>query len=215
MQMTGTLSQFRYDVFKRRSALNIWAKIGLTLAAAGLIALSAQIKLPLPWTPIPVTLHTFAILLSAVLLGRWWGGAAVAIYAAAGWAGMPVFNGWSAGVTATAGYLVGFVCLSLFLGYFADRYIRARSFTTMFGLMLFANFALVYIPGLFWLNYWLSAVVGQPVSFTALLSMGLVPFIAGDIIKIGVAALIVKGVTPKKAFGNELDAHKMTGWNIF
>jgi biotin transport system substrate-specific component len=45
--------------------------------------------------------------------------------------------------------------------------------------------------------------------------MGLVPFIAGDIIKIGVAALIVKGVTPKKAFGNELDAHKMAGWNIF
>lgn len=84
----------------------------------------------------------------------------------------------------------------------------------MLGLMLFANFILVYGPGLLQLNLWLTNVKGTPVAFGQLLTMGAIPFIAGDVTKAVIAALIVRGVTPKKAYGKESDGDKWAKWRL-
>ena len=139
----------------------------------------------------------------------------MAIYGGLGVAGVPWFSGWASGLGATGGYIIGFILAALFLGYFTDKYIRSRSFLSMLGLMLFASFALIYIPGLIWLGLWLNVVPGTPAaSFAALLGMGLVPFIAGDIAKTVLAAVIARGVTPKSAYNGEVDKGKWANWRI-
>lgn len=172
---------------------------------AVLTGLLAQTRVYLPWSPIPVTGQTFAVLLAGVLLGRWWGGASLAIYAGLGMAGVPWFSGWASGLGATGGYILGFILAALFLGHFTDKYIRSRGFLSMLGLMLFANFVLIYVPGLIWLWLWLKSIAGTPATFVAVLGMGAIPFIAGDITKSVLAAAIARGITPKLAYNGEAD----------
>jgi len=197
----------------------------MVVGMAGLIGLAAQVRLFLPWSPVPITGQTFAVLLAGVLLGRQWGGISMAVYVAIGaagvpWfapqAGMPIFSSGGIGVLTgtTGGYLLGFILAALFLGYFTDKYIRSRSFFSMLGLMLFANFVLIYVPGLLWLGLWLNMVAGAPASFIALLGMGALPFIVGDIVKAVAAASIARGVTPKQAYNGEVDKDKWASWRL-
>ncbi len=80
--------------------------------------------------------------------------------------------------------------------------------------MLFANFVLIYVPGLLWLGLWLKLVAGSSATFIALLGMGALPFIVGDVIKAIAAAGIARGVTPKKAYNGEVDKGKWTSWRL-
>jgi len=205
----------RYSAYRWRYELSLTKKIALSLGMACVTGLLAQIRMPLPWTPVPITGQTLAVLLAGVLLGRWWGGISLAIYAGLGTVGVPWFNGWSGGVGhlvgPTGGYIIGFILAALFVGHFTDKYIRARTFLPMLGLMLFAGFILVYIPGLVQLYFWLSLAKGQAVSLYQLLGMGFFPFIAGDVIKALVVAGIAWGVTPKQAYNGEIDKGKWRG----
>lgn len=191
-----------YNAYQWRYELSLTKKIGLALGMACVIGLAAQVRIPLAWTPVPVTGQTLAVLLAGVLLGRWWGGAGVAIYAGLGAAGLPWFSGWAGGVGylagPTGGYILGFILAALFLGHFTDKYVRTRSFLSMLGFMLFANFVLIYIPGLLQLHVWLSLVKGGAAGFYQTLAMGLFPFIIGDAAKAIAAAAIAKGITPKR-----------------
>ncbi len=214
MEIAARIDRTKYDVFRWRYDLSIPKKISLALGMAALTGLLAQARIPLPWTPIPITGQTFAVLLAGVLLGRRWGGIGMAIFAGLGFAGLPWFSGWESGLGATRGYIIGFIPAALFLGYFTDRYIRSRSFFSMLGLMLFANFVLIYVPGLLWLWLWLKIVVGTSVTFIALMGMAVTPFIAGDIIKAAAAAIIARGITPKSAYNGELDQGKWANWRI-
>ncbi len=205
----------RYNAYRWRYELSLIKKIALVLGMAGVTGLAAQIRFPLPWTPVPITGQTFAVLLVGVFLGRWYGGLSLATYAGLGVAGVPWFTGWSGGVGhlagPTGGYIIGFILAALFLGHFTDKYIRARSFPSMLGLMLFANFVLIYIPGLLQLHLWLNLVEGGATSFYQVLTMGLFPFIVGDVIKAAAAAGIAWGITPKQAYNGEADKDKWTG----
>jgi biotin transport system substrate-specific component len=216
--IAARIDQTKYDVFRWRCELSIPKKLVLALGLAVLTGLLAQARIPLPWSPVPVTGQTFAALLAGVLLGRWWGGISLAIYAGLGTAGVPWFSGWNGGLGylagPTGGYIVGFILAAFFLGHLTDKYVRARSFLSMFGLMLFANFILIYIPGLLQLGLWLNLVKGEPATLTSLLMMGAIPFIAGDITKIILAALIARGATPKLAYNNEADADKWARWRL-
>ena len=214
MEIAAAINRTKYNAFRWRYELSIPRKLILALGMAGLTGLLAQARFPIPWSPVPITGQTFAVLLAGVLLGKRWGGASMAIYAALGAVGVPWFTGWSSGFGATGGYLIGFVLATLFLGYFTDKHIRSRSFVSMLGLMLFANFVLIYVPGLIWLGLWLNMVAGTPVTFTALLGMGAIPFIAGDITKAVAAAAIARGVTPKTAYNGELDKDKWASWRL-
>jgi biotin transport system substrate-specific component len=191
----------RYSLYKWRSETSFINKVILAFFMACVTGIMAQLIIPLPWTPVPVTAQTFAVLMAGVLLGRWWGGISQIIYLVAGLLGLNWFAGLTGGYTvlfgATGGYLVGFILVALFLGYFSDRYVEARKFRPMLGLMLFANFALIYLPGLLGLGLWMYLVKGSYPSIFTLLSMGLLPFLLGDLVKIGGAAALTKMVTPK------------------
>lgn len=218
MEIAARIDRTKYDVFRWRYELSIPKKLTLALGLACLTGLVAQIRIMLPWSPVPVTGQTLAVLLAGVLLGRWWGGISLAIYAGLGIAGVPWFAGWGSGLGylagPTGGYIIGFILAALFLGHFTDTYIRSRSFLSMLALMLFANFILIYIPGLFQLGLWLNLVKGEPITFTTLLSMGALPFIAGDVTKAVIAAAIARGVTPKSAYNGEVDKGKWANWRI-
>jgi biotin transport system substrate-specific component len=218
VEVAARIHEVKYDVFRWRYGLSIPMKLSLALGIACLAGLLAQVRIVLPWSPVPVTGQTFAVMLAGVLLGRWWGGISMAVYAVLGIAGVPWFTGWSGGVGylagPTGGYIVGFILAALFLGYFTDKYVRSRSFLSMLGLMLFANFVLIYVPGLLQLSLWLNLVQGEPVSISILLGMGLVPFIAGDVTKAVIAAAVARGVTPKRSYGREVDSDRWTNWRI-
>jgi biotin transport system substrate-specific component len=200
MQMSVALNQTRYEAFRWRYQASLPWKITLALLMAGLTGLMAQVRIPLPFTPVPVTGQTFAVLLAGVLLGRKWGGVSLAVYAVLGIAGVPWFNGASSGLSGTAGYLAGFVLAALFLGYCTDKYPKYRSFGASFGLMLFASLVLVYVPGLLWLGFWLHLVKGSTTGIISVIGLGAVPFIAGDILKAALAAAAAGIITPKEAF---------------
>jgi biotin transport system substrate-specific component len=214
MEIAARIDRTKYDVFRWRYDLTIPKKISLALGMAALTGLLAQVRIPLPWTPIPITGQTFAVLLAGVLLGRRWGGISLAVFAGLGFAGLPWFSGWESGLGATRGYIIGFIPAALFLGYFTDKYIRSRSFFSMLGLMLFANFILIYVPGLLWLWLWLKVVAGTPTTFITLMGMAVAPYIAGDIIKAVAAATIARGITPKSAYNGEVDQGKWANWRI-
>lgn len=214
MEIATRINEAKYDVFRWRYELSIPKKLVMALGMAVLVGLLAQVRVLLPWSPVPITGQTFAVLLAGVMLGRWWGGASLAIYAGLGAVGVPWFSGWASGLGATGGYVIGFILAALFLGYFTDKYIRSRSFLSMLGLMLAANFILIYVPGLLWLGLWLNLVKAAPASFIALLGMGAFPFIAGDITKAVLAAVIARGVTPKQAYNGEVDKGKWANWRL-
>ncbi len=218
MAIAARINQTKYDVFRWRCELSIPKKLALALGMAMLAGLLAQARIPLPWSPVPVTGQTFAVLLAGVLLGRWWGGISLAVYTGLGVAGVPWFQGLNGGLGylagPTGGYIVGFILAALFLGHLTDKYIRSRSFLSMLGLMLFANFVLIYVPGLIWLGFWLNLVKGEPATLTGLLTMGAIPFIAGDITKAVLAAAIARGVTPKLAYNGEVDRDKWAQWRL-
>ena len=127
MQIATRINQAKYDVFRWRFELSIPKKLALALGIAGLTGLVAQFRFYIPWSPVPITGQTFAVLLAGVLLGKWWGGASLAIYAGIGAAGvpwfapqtgMPIFSNGGIDVLrgASGGYIIGFIFAALFLG---------------------------------------------------------------------------------------------------
>jgi biotin transport system substrate-specific component len=207
--MTIARTQARLDIIGWRGALSLPGKIALAFGTAAAIGLLAQVRVPLPWSPVPITGQTFGILLAGVLLGAWWGGISAAIYAGLGIAGVPWFTGWGSGLAylagPTGGYVIGFILAALFLGWVTDKYRRAGSFPALLGLMLFASLVIIYVPGLLQLGLWLGLVKGSPASFGSLLAMGALPFIAGDITKSIIAAAIARGFTTRAADSGRTD----------
>jgi biotin transport system substrate-specific component len=159
----------------------LW-KLVLVLAGSALIALAAQVRIPLPFSPVPVTGQTFAVLLVAAALGRL-GLASVIAYLAEGAFGLPVFAGGAVGVATivgpTGGYLIGFALAAALVGSAAERG-WDRHFATALAAMLLGEIA-IYACGLAWL-----ARFPLPVP---LLDAGLLPFIPGDLFKMVLAAL--------------------------
>ncbi len=194
----------RYNLFKWRCEASLIHKIILAFAMASITGIAAQVRIPLPWTPVPISAQTFAVLLSGVLLGGWYGALSQVFYIGTGIAGVPWFSGGGSGIAyisgPTGGYIIGFILAALFIGYFIDRFVRARGFFAVFVLMLFANFVLIHLPGLLQLS-----VVTGVRNIYKLLSMGTLPFIVGDVAKVLAAAALAKGITPKQAYNGEVD----------
>jgi biotin transport system substrate-specific component len=200
----------RLQFFKWRYNTSVVNKFLLAFGLACLTGVLAQVKIFLPWTPVPITGQTFAVLLDGVILGRRWGGLSQAIYVLLGALGVPWFAGMKGGITAllgpTGGYLIGFIIAALFVGYVVDRYVKSRKLLPMLGVMLFANFAIIYGLGLLGLGIWLSLVKGSFPGIWKLLWMGAIPFILGDVIKAVLAAITATAILPKEKFGDEVDA---------
>jgi len=196
--------QKRYSLFAWRSNTSLVNKVIMAFFMACITGIMAQVIIPLPWTPVPITAQTFAVLMAGVVLGRWWGGISQLIYLAVGLLGLPWFAGLTSGYSillgSTGGYFIGFILAALFLGYCTDKYAQSRNFRSMFGLIFLANLALIYIPGLLGLGLWIYSVEGSFPTIFTLLAMGLFPFILGEIVKVGGAAALSKAITPKENY---------------
>jgi biotin transport system substrate-specific component len=157
----------------------------LVLGGTAVTALLAQVSVPLPFTPVPVTLQTLAVLLVGASLGGRRGALSEILYVLLGAAGLPFFAGGTGGTAhllgPTGGYLVGFVAAAYLAGKAAERRLERRlgvSFLTM----AVADLA-IYLFGLPWL--------GLYVGFGRVLLLGFVPFLAGDLVKILLASSLL------------------------
>ncbi len=193
----------KYNFFKWRFESTFANKVALAFGFACLTGLLAQVRFYLPFTPVPVTGQVFAVLLSGVILGKWYGGLSQGLYAGIGIAGLPWFSGMKGGMDVlsgvTGGYIIGFIAAALVIGWFTDRYIRCRSFIGLFSIMLL-GIALIYLFGV----VQLSLVLG--VNTQRAIELGALPFIGVDVYKALIAAAIAAAVTPRTAYGNEIDS---------
>jgi biotin transport system substrate-specific component len=159
--------------------------VTIVLAGSLVIAVAAQVWVMLPFSPVPVTGQTFAVLLVGCLLGRVRGTAAVMAYLAEGAAGLPVFAEAKAGplilLGPTGGYLAGFVPGAWICGALAERGWDRRVGSTLLAMIL-GNVA-IFALGLPWLARYVGAANVLP--------MGFWPFLPGDVVKIGLAAAIL------------------------
>lgn len=154
----------------------------LIVAGVTLLSLSARLRFPLPFTPVPVTGQTFAVLLTGALLGSRAGFTTVACYWLAGACGLPVFNGGSGGWAIvsgpTGGYIFGFAAAAFLVGWFSERgWDRGKRIIVP----LLLGEALIYAFGL----PWLAVFIGP----RAVVQSGLLPFVPGDLAKLAAAAL--------------------------
>lgn len=160
------------------------AAVALIVGFALLTALCAQIRIPLGFTPVPITGQTFAVLLSGAVLGSRMGAASQLLYVLMGAAGLPFYaggtGGWKHASGATMGYLLGFIAAAYAVGYLAEQR-QDRRFATSIGAFLTGNLV-IYALGVPWLMYSLSWDLAEGVA------RGLAPFIIGDTIKIMLAA---------------------------
>jgi biotin transport system substrate-specific component len=148
---------------------------------AAFVGLAAQIAIPLPFTPVPLTLQTFAVLLTGAALGSVRGSLAMLLYAAVGMLGFPWFAQGSSGFAAPSfGYILGFVVAAFIVGRIAEGG-ATKSVSRTAGLMVIGNLV-IYAIGVSWLKLSLG------VDYATAISLGVTPFLIGDAIKIAAAA---------------------------
>lgn len=162
----------------RRLAAGLQVLLGSLLVAA-----LAQVRVPLPFTPVPITGQTFAVLLVGATMGTGRGTASLLLYLAGGVAGLPIFAGGASGfsqlVGPTGGYLVGFVFSAFMVGKLAERGLDRSARWAW--LVFLAGEASIYMIGLPWL--------ARFVGFQNVLALGFFPFLLGDGVKLVAAAL--------------------------
>lgn len=158
---------------------------------AVLTALTARITIPLPFTVIPITLQTLAVLLSGLVLGSRAGAASQLLYIAAIAAGMPItasgIGGPAAFLTPTAGYLIAFVPAAFVAGYVLERFQgKSQHIMPIHILAGICGITIIYVGGVSWLTLMLG-------NLQVAIQQGLLPFIAVDLAKTIVVAFVAAG----------------------
>jgi len=158
----------------------------LYLIALGSLFLAAlaQIEIILPFTPVPITGQTFGVLLIGAALGAKRGAASMILYITEGGLGLPFFAGGASGLGiltgATAGYLAGFVGAAYVVGWLAERGLERSVRTSL--IPFFVGTVIIYACGVAWLSVVLE-------SFNRAITLGVVPFLLGDGLKLVAASL--------------------------
>lgn len=166
-----------------------WARsLALVVAFSLLTALAAQVVIPLPWTPVPITGQTFAVLLTGALLGSRMGALAMLLYLVEGACGLPFFRSGQGGfhyliLSPTAGYLFSYPLAAFLTGWLAERgwdksYMKAAAVMAVGSCVIllcgWSYLALLYAP----------SVLGA-------FKVAVAPFLIGDIVKIALAAAVL------------------------
>ncbi len=164
-----------------RAAANMLLVIGASL----FIAIAAQIAIPIPFTPVPLTLQPLAVILVGVCLGSTRGAAAAALYLLEGFSGLPVFAQGHGGpawlVGATAGYLYSYPFAAWVAGFVSERGWGSTILRATSGMLL--ALGVIYLGG--W--SWLAILTDARAAFAA----GVAPFVVADIIKVAIGAMIL------------------------
>ena len=158
--------------------------VALVVGGTLFVALSALVQIPLPFTPVPLSLQTFAVLLVGAALGSRRGVASMALYLLAGVAGVPWFaahqSGWA---FATFGYVVGFVAAAWLAGRLAEAG-ADRQVLKSTGLLVVGN-VVIYAFGVTGL------IASTGMGLGTAVAKGVAPFLVGDLIKVAVAAALL------------------------
>lgn len=164
---------------------------GLVVAGATVVALLAQVEVPL-W-PVPITGQTLAVVVVGAALGARRGAAALVTYLLAGLGGLPVFAGFTGTVAAVAkpsfGFVIGFVFAAFVAGWFAERAWDRRPLLAFVGFV--AASAIPFVFGIPYMAFILNVVGGGAFGIGEILQFGLWPFIVGGLIKAALAALLI------------------------
>ena len=163
-------------------------------AANVLMVLCAQVVIPLPWTPVPITGQTFSVLLIGALLGARRGSIVLGLYLLEGFAGLPVFQplgkpGVLRLTDPTAGFLLSYPMAAFVTGYIVERargLAGAAWSACLVGAML-AGEVVIFGVG----AYWLASIFGM--GWPTALAMGVLPFLAVEVVKMSLVALTVGG----------------------
>lgn len=171
-------------VLQQGRAPAVAVRLATIVAASLFVAVCARLSVPLPFTPIPLTLGNFAVLAVGLALGSRAGCAALVLYLLEGFAGMPVFNPSGPGGLAqllgpTGGYLISYPAAAFLAGFAAER--LPRKFTSAV-LAAVAGNALIFAAGVSWLMILTQASLRQAAAF------GVYPFVFAEVAKITAAA---------------------------
>jgi len=169
-------------VLGREQASAWWMDAALVVGASFFVALCARVTVPLPFTPVPLTLQNFAVLLVGLALGSRRGAIALALYLVEGSVGLPVFSAGLAGVGhllgPTGGYLMAYPIVAFISGFIAER--GRRSFRR-YAVAAIVGEVLLFVGGLAWLSVWTHGW-WQAVHF------GFYPFVFAEVAKVMAAA---------------------------
>ena len=153
----------------------------LVLGATALIIVAGRVSIPLPFTPVPISLATLAVLGAGATLGARRAAASAGLYLALGVAGAPVFaDGRSGWEFASFGYIVGYVAAAVILGWLAQRGASRHAWSMAASALV--GTGVVYICGIAWMMASLGLGLAEA------LALGALPFLAGDALKIAVLA---------------------------
>ena len=170
-------------------AMRIAREVTLIAGFALLTAALAQVRIPLGFTPVPVTGQTLAVLLAGASLGAWRGASSQLLYWLMGMVGLPFYSngtgGWSVATGPTMGYLVGFIVAAAVVGRLAE-YRHDRHVLTSVAAMTMGSMT-IYVCGATWLaiNLGIPLATGEQNA----ISLGVTPFLVGDVIKMCLAGL--------------------------
>ncbi len=161
----------------------------LVVGFALLTAVAAQIYIPVPGTPVPITAQTFAVLLAGASIGSRAGAASQALYWILGAVGLPFYaeasGGWEVATGATGGYLFGFIIAAWVVGYLAEKG-QDRNVWSAVPAFLAGN-TVIYLFGVPWLMWSVESITTLGDAMAA----GFTPFVLGDITKIVAAGLLL------------------------
>jgi biotin transport system substrate-specific component len=172
----------------------------LVVGATLLMGILGRLAMPLPFTPVPLTLANFGVLLVGLTLGSRRGFAALTLYLAAGAMGAPVFapsvlSGVAQLLGPTGGYLISYPFVAFVAGWIAER--GPKSFTR-YALASIAGEILLFFSGVSWIMVLLHAPLARAANF------GLYPFVFAEIIKVMAAAEIGRRAKSSSRFANLL-----------
>jgi len=191
MNITKTidyLNNGRVIYFRWLKELSWIKKLGLSLLFALITGIFAQIRIPLGFTPVPLTGQVFVVLLSGILLGGYCAGMSMIFYITLGAVGVPWFAGFRAGINPgpTLGYLMGFIPAAIFVGLFAHRH--KKLFHQI--LIMLIGLLLIYLFGALNFAFLLKT------DFLTTIKLAVLPFIPFDIIKAILAGFLSRAIIP-------------------
>lgn len=188
--------EFRNAAYQWRQGLSVPAMLTCALLVAVGTGVAAQVRIPVPGTPVPFTGQVFAVLMAGVLLGGRYGALSQCFYLAFGMAGLPVFAGLSGGgavlMGVTGGYLLGFLPAALFTGFMADNFAVCRKAAGLVPVMLI-GIAIIYTCGAFQYALFMRTSLIQTMAGAVL------PFVAWDVVKAFGASLVAAALLPDKS----------------
>jgi biotin transport system substrate-specific component len=208
MQITNVIESWQHRCwlcFRWRARTSVTYKVLFAVGMACVTGALAQLRVYLPFTPVPVTGQVLGVLLSSVLLGGGFGALSQVFYAGFGFAGIPWFAGSTMGAAVllgpSGGYILGFIPAAYFLGRITDRYVSSRRLVPQIALMLTAV-GVIYLCGA------IQFVMIMHTGLADTMRMAVLPFIPVDIFKAFLAAGISSALLPHLPYNGEADSPK-------